>query len=472
MGRPLVLKLAEILAEGSTVVAVDVDASAVELLRTAKVGQDGALNEKVRMWVEQGRLVPVHIDSDPAITSDETVAELAGADVIVICVQTPLQSDGETPDTRWIAAASSLIDRLYDFEENQQWPVKQRLVVLESTTYPGCTRKMLGPLAERRDFHLAYSPERMDPGSEHVPWTITRIVGGSDDLSTRLASAFYRLIFKDVHIVENLQAAEMVKLMENTYRNVLIALSNQMAMLAKEEKLDINALIDAMKTKKFGLDPCYPGLVGGHCIPSDPIYLAWWAEESLGIEVELIAAASTANRMMVDEAYDLLTRVLQSQGLDVGSAKVLIMGVAYKANVSDDRESKIHELIRRLYRDGADVTCWDPMCHSPSIAITDSFVNSVPSERRDRIERHPDGGLFLRVDHLTGAWPDVKGEILGGYFGCVVLGANHDAFGDSYKELFDTGAPPFVDLTPNSRLLQRFPDQLLQSQRYTRLGVD
>jgi nucleotide sugar dehydrogenase len=279
-------------------------------------------------------------------------------DVIVICVPTPLTRN-LTPDLQYIQAVTAeLAKRLRPGQ----------LVSLESTTYPGTTEEVMKPmleasgLEEGRDFYLAFSPERVDPGNKRYSTRNTnQVVGAADGVSREVALAFYRQTILHVVPVSSSRAAEMVKVFENTFRAVNIALVNELAMLCDRMGMDVWEVLDAAGTKPFGILSFYPGPgVGGHCIPLDPHYLEWKARE-FNFNTRFIALAGEINRRMPEFVLEKAMRLLSDRGLGLRGAKVLVLGVAYKKDVEDARESPGAEILHLLALRGAAVSYHDPL---------------------------------------------------------------------------------------------------------------
>jgi len=279
-------------------------------------------------------------------------------DVVVICVPTPLTRN-LTPDLQYIEAVTSeLALRLRPGQ----------LISLESTTYPGTTEEVMQPLLEAsglkegRDFFLAFSPERVDPGNKRYSTRNTnKVVGASPGASLEAALAFYRQTILKVVPVSSARTAEMVKVFENTFRAVNIALVNELAMLCDRMGLDVWEVLDAAGTKPFGILTFYPGPgVGGHCIPLDPHYLEWKARE-FNFNTRFIALAGEINRRMPEFVLEKAMRLLSDHGLGLRGARVLVLGVAYKKDVEDARESPSAEILHQLVRRGAAVSYHDPM---------------------------------------------------------------------------------------------------------------
>ncbi len=278
-------------------------------------------------------------------------------DAIVICVPTPLTKN-LVPDLQYIEAVTrEIAPRLR----------KGQLVSLESTTYPGTTDDVMQPLLEAAglkagvDFFLSHSPERVDPGNKRYSTKNTnKVVGASQPASLEAALAFYRQTILHVVPVNSAKAAEMVKVFENTYRAVNIALVNELALLCDRMELDVWEVLDAAFTKPFGIMPFYPGPgVGGHCIPLDPHYLEWKAKE-FNFNTRFIALAGEINRRMPEFVLDKTMRIVSDQGKSLKGAKILILGVAYKKDIDDPRESPSAEVLHLLAQRGANLTYHDP----------------------------------------------------------------------------------------------------------------
>jgi UDP-N-acetyl-D-glucosamine dehydrogenase len=283
--------------------------------------------------------------------------ELASCDAIIICVPTPLRKTKE-PDISYILAASEEITKRLRHGQ---------LVILESTTYPGTTDEVLLPMFEAKglkldeDFLLAFSPERVDPGNPQFHTdNIPKVVGGCTDDSTEVAAALYGLIVKEVHPVTSARVAEAAKLLENTFRAVNIGMANEMARLCYHLGIDTWEVIRAAATKPFGFMPFYPGPgIGGHCIPLDPHYLSWKARQH-GFDSRFIGLAEEVNSRMPEHVVTLVTDALNDERKSVNGARVLILGVAYKKDIDDVRESPALSIIDRLRAKGAVVRYHDP----------------------------------------------------------------------------------------------------------------
>lgn len=289
------------------------------------------------------------------VTADPV--RLADSDAIFICVPSPLGRHRE-PDLSYIQSAADTIAGV----------VKEGMLIsLESTTYPGTTEDILVPAVTKNglvvdeDVFVAFSPERVSPGAEMKTGDIPKVVGGVSQISTDVASAAYSRVVTSVHPVSSARAAEMAKLLENTYRAVNIGLINEMAQLAHELDISIWEVVDAAGTKPFGFQAFYPGPgVGGHCIPLDPQFLAWRAKEA-NFSTRFIDLAEQVNTKMPTYTATRVAEMLNLQGLPVYGTKILGVGIAYKPDVADDRESASIEVLRELERRGADIGVLDPV---------------------------------------------------------------------------------------------------------------
>ncbi len=288
-------------------------------------------------------------------TTDFTL--LKEQDIIIICVPTPLRKTKD-PDVSYILAAS---------EKIQAGMRPGQLIILESTTYPGTTDEVLKPMFDEtghkldEDYFLAFSPERVDPGNEkYNTKNITKVVGGVTATSAEVAAAAYSTIVDQVHPVSSARVAETCKLLENTFRAVNIGLVNELAQLCHTLNIDTWEVIAAAATKPFGFMPFYPGPgIGGHCIPLDPHYLSWKARMH-GFEARFISLAEEVNSRMPEHVVELVTKALNNHRKSVNGSKVLIMGVAYKRDIDDMRESPALAIIEQLQELGAEVCFHDP----------------------------------------------------------------------------------------------------------------
>jgi len=348
VGLPLVRVFVD---AGFRVLGFDSDAAKVAKLR----GGESYIGHLASEWIARSV-------ADERFEATADMARLAEPDAILICVPTPL-AEGNKPDLQYIEATTRQI--ALGLRPGQ-------LVVLESTTYPGTTRKVVLPILESsglqhgRDFFLAYSPEREDPGNaKYSTGTIPKLVGGIDDASLQLATALYGAAVSQVVPVASCEIAEAAKLLENTYRAVNIALVNELKKVFAAMGLDVWQVIDAARTKPFGFQAFEPGPgLGGHCIPIDPYYLSWLARQH-GLESEFIELAGEVNTKMPEYVVERLVEALAARGKQVAGSKVGILGVAYKRNVDDPRESPSFRLIELLTERGASISYNDP--HIPTL---------------------------------------------------------------------------------------------------------
>ncbi|MCP4652354.1 MAG: nucleotide sugar dehydrogenase [Candidatus Omnitrophica bacterium] len=283
---------------------------------------------------------------------------IAKADVVIICVPTPLRKI-KIPDISYVVKASATIRK--NLKSNQ-------LVVLESTSYPATTREVVLPelkksgLKEGHDFFLCFSPERVNPGDKKYPLTkIPKVVGGLSAKSSELAKALYSRIIKDVVVVSSPEVAETSKLLENTFRLVNIGLANEFAMICHKMGIDVWEVIEAAKTKPFGFMPFYPGPgAGGHCLPADPVYLSWKAKK-LGFKTKMIDLAVEVNHFMPKHIVCKVKDLLTERKIPITTAKVLILGVTYKKDVNDLRESPALDIIEGFMKNKIKVDYYDPL---------------------------------------------------------------------------------------------------------------
>jgi len=320
----------------------------------------------------------------PAASWDKTqqLNNLSEMDCLCICVPTPLRKTRD-PDISYIVEAVQAIQR--EVRPGQ-------LVILESTTYPGTTEEVVqsmleaGGLKAGSDLYLAFSPERVNPGDPlHSPASIPKVVGGITPSCTRLASLLYEQVVNKVLPVSSPRAAEMVKLLENTFRSVNIGLVNELALMCDRFQLDVWEIIDAAASKPFGFMPFYPGPgLGGHCIPVDPFYLSWKARSN-GFEARFIELAGQINGYMPKHVVSKLVDALNDREQSIKGSRLLIVGVAYKPDVSDTRESPALEIIRLLRERGAHVHYHDP--HVPQLLVDDKILNSIPLVSSSTIEQ-------------------------------------------------------------------------------------
>ncbi|MGE5178123.1 MAG: nucleotide sugar dehydrogenase [Bacteroidota bacterium] len=359
VGLPLAVEFAKV---GYKVTGFEIDGKrAATLNRGISYIQDVPTGD-VRGLVREGMLRAT-LDFD----------ELKEMDVIDICVPTPLRKTKD-PDVSYIVAAvQSIVPRLK----------RGQLVVLESTTYPGTTDELLRPMLEEggfvvgKDYFLAFSPERVDPGNEkYQTKNIPKVVGGVTPACTKLVAQFYGAVMDQIVTVGSTRVAEMVKLLENTFRSVNIGLVNELALMCDRMGIDVWEVIEAAKTKPFGFMPFYPGPgLGGHCIPIDPFYLSWKARES-GFEARFIELAGSVNGDMPRHVTKRVAEALNSVRKPLKGSKVLVVGVAYKADIDDVRESPSLDIMELLEKDGAKITYADP--YVPQVRHNGSMMRARP----------------------------------------------------------------------------------------------
>jgi UDP-N-acetyl-D-glucosamine dehydrogenase len=359
VGLPLTLTFAE---AGQKVVLVDIVETLVEALNRGESHIGDVPSETLKPLVESGAV---------SATTDYSVVR--ESDAILIAVPTPLSRQRE-PDLSYIERAAR--DIAPHVREGQ-------VIVLESTTYPGTTREILLPLLEQgsglkagSDFHVAFSPERVDPGNrEFTTKSTPKIVGGVTAASAEAAATLYRMAVDDVHIVSTPEAAELTKLLENIFRSVNIALVNELAQLCDRMNIDVWEVVDAAATKPFGFMSFKPGPgLGGHCIPIDPFYLTWKARE-FDFSTRFVELAGEVNNNMPYFCRSVISQALNHGAQkSVSGSKILILGVAYKGDINDVRESPAEKLIELLRTAGAEIAYHDP--HVPEF----DGLRSVPLE--------------------------------------------------------------------------------------------
>jgi UDP-N-acetyl-D-glucosamine dehydrogenase len=404
VGLPLAVTFAE---AGVPVLGLD----AVQ----AKVDQVNA-GESYIEDVSSERLAPLVADGTVRATTSWDA--LRAVDTVLICLPTPLTEHREPDLSAVLGAAESMAQRLRP----------GHLIVLESTTYPGTTREEVAPVLERsglragRDFHLAFSPERVDPG--RVDWTTAttpKVIGGLTPACTQRAMEVYGEACETLVPVGSPEVAELTKLLENIFRSVNIALVNELAILCDRMGIDVWDVIDAAATKPFGFMPFRPGPgLGGHCIPIDPFYLTWKARE-FDLHTEFIELAGKVNSQMPQFCVAKVARALNSRRTALNGSRALVIGVAYKANVNDTRESPALKVIELLRGEGADVAFHDP--HVP--ALPKLGLESVPLDAEaldeydvvvivtahDGIDWEMVAGASRLVVDLRNVVPEVDGKV-------------------------------------------------------------
>ena len=394
VGLPLVVEFAR---AGFDVTGFDVDASKIQQINAGKSYIPDVSEADLAACVNAGTL---------RATTD--MSQLGAMDAIDICVPTPLRKTKD-PDLSYVVHAVEAVAATLR---------RGQLVILESTTYPGTTDEVVQPMLVAKgfkadvDFFLAFSPERVDPGNPQFNTkNIPKIVGGVGPASTEVAAALYGATVQHVIQVSSTRVAEMVKLLENTFRAVNIGLVNEMALMCHKMNIDVWEVIDAAKTKPFGFMPFYPGPgLGGHCIPIDPFYLSWKARQS-GFECRFIELAGQVNGAMPEYVVQLVSEALNSTRKALNGSRVHIFGMAYKPNVGDVRESPALDILELLTRQGATVSYTDP--YVASLAHGTETLRSVP-----------------------------QAEALAAAADCYVVCTNHDVF--DYDEIVK-GATRIVD---------------------------
>lgn len=365
VGLPLIIEFA---SKGFPTIGFEVDETKVETLNRGESHIVDVPSEHVAKACAADRF---HATTD--------FSEIAACDVIVICVPTPLRKTKD-PDMSYILSAG---------EEIRKNLRKGQLIILESTTYPGTTDEVLLPLFESsglrldEDFLLAFSPERVDPGNpQFQTHNITKVVGGVSDDSTAVSTLLYSQVVENVHPVSSARVAEAAKLWENTFRAINIGMANEMAKVCKALGIDTWEVVRAAATKPFGFMPFYPGPgIGGHCIPLDPHYLSWKARQH-GFDSRFITLAEEINSSMPKYVADLVRDSLDELGKPMRNSKILILGVAYKKDIDDMRESPALSVIDLLRSRGAEVFYHDPFVaevtfdHAYTIGDGEPLTNS------------------------------------------------------------------------------------------------
>ena len=359
VGLPLAVEFAK---AGFRVTGFEIDAKRVGILNSGRSYIQDVPTSEVRHLVREGRLNAT-LDFD----------DLRSMDAIEICVPTPLRKTKDPDVSYIIAAVQEIAPRLKSGQ----------LVVLESTTYPGTTDELVRPMLEEKgmragkDYFLAFSPERVDPGNAKFNTrNIPKVTGGHTPACSDAVATLYGHIFDKVVPVTSTQVAETVKLLENTFRSVNIGLVNEIALMCDKLGIDVWEVIDAAATKPFGFMPFYPGPgLGGHCIPIDPFYLSWKARQS-GFEARFIELAGAVNGNMPHHVVHIVSNALNAKKRSVRGAKVLILGMAYKADIDDVRESPSLDIMELLEKEGANVSFCD--LYVPSIKHGGGVKKAAP----------------------------------------------------------------------------------------------
>jgi UDP-N-acetyl-D-glucosamine dehydrogenase len=390
VGLPLAVELAH---AGFTVTGFDVDRAKADEINAGRSYIPDVPEADVAASVKSGRL---------KATTD--MSQLGAMDAIDICVPTPLRKTKD-PDLSYVVKAVEAVAAAVK---------RGQLIILESTTYPGTTDEVVQPMLEAKrleadvDFFLAFSPERVDPGNQQFTTkNIPKIVGGVGPASTEAACALYATTVDRVVAVSSTRVAEMVKLLENTFRAVNIGLVNEIALMCHKMDIDVWEVIDAAKTKPFGFMPFYPGPgLGGHCIPIDPFYLSWKARQS-GFEARFIELAGQVNGAMPEYVVQRISDALNSVKKPVNGSRIHLLGMAYKRDVSDMRESPALDVLELLSRRGAAMTYSDP------------YVAELVHDGRVMKSIDPAAALAQKPD-------------------CTVICTDHTVF--DYDALVDSGA--------------------------------
>lgn len=361
VGLPLAVEFAR---AGFHTIGLDIDNKKISSLEKGRSYINAVPSSKIKNLFLSGRLEPT-----------ENFLKLKDCDCIIICVPTPL-TDLMKPDMRFITDTTKVISKHLK---------KEQLIVLESTTYPGTTDEVVKPILEKTgfragiDFYLAFSPEREDPGNKKwTTKTIPKVVGGINKISSEVASLLYAKAVDKVVTVSSAKVAEATKMLENTFRAVNIAMVNELKILFDKMGFDIWEVIEASKTKPFGFMPFYPGPGwGGHCIPIDPFYLSWKAKQ-YNFRTKFIEYAGEVNIKMPEYVIEKLSAALKQNRLTLKKAKILILGMAYKKDTDDIRESPSLELVEVLERKGVPLS---------RISYNDPYIPHIPSMRRHKIEK-------------------------------------------------------------------------------------
>jgi UDP-N-acetyl-D-glucosamine dehydrogenase len=391
VGLPLAVEFAR---QGFSVSGFDVDESKTSQINAGKSYIPDVSEKDLAEVVKAGRL-----------RGTTKMAELANMDVIDICVPTPLRKTKD-PDLSYVVKAVEAVAATLK---------RGQLVILESTTYPGTTDEVVQPMLEAQglkadeDFFLAFSPERVDPGNAKFNTrNIPKVVGGVGKASTEAAAALYGSTVDTVVQVSSTRVAEMVKLLENTFRAVNIGMVNELALMCHRMDIDVWEVIDAAKTKPFGFMPFYPGPgLGGHCIPIDPHYLSWKARQH-GFECRFIELAGAINSSMPDYVVERVAEALNTIKKPINGSRVHIVGIAYKRDVNDMRESPALDVIELLAKRGAVVSYSDPWV--PELRRDGHKLTSVDLEKA--IAGRPDCAVIC-TDHSSFKFDDlVKSGVL------------------------------------------------------------
>ncbi|WP_100374077.1 nucleotide sugar dehydrogenase [Bacillus sp. FJAT-45037] len=363
VGLPLAVEKAK---SGYKVIGFDVQDSRVQQVNDGVNYIGDVVDEELSEIVKSGQL---------EATTD--YARITEVDAVAICVPTPLDIY-QQPDTSYVESSAN---------EIAKYAHEGMLVVLESTTYPGTTEEIVRPALENQGFKcgetifIAYSPERVDPGNKDYNTKNTpKVVGGITEACTKVAAALYRHVLEgDIHEVSSPAVAEMEKIFENTFRHINIALANEMAILCERMGIDVWEVIDAAKTKPYGFMAFYPGPgLGGHCIPIDPFYLTWKARE-FNYHTKLIELAGEINNSMPEFVVDRSMKILNEDGKALNGSTVVVLGVAYKKDIDDVRESPVLKILSLMNKAGANTKVVDPFV--PSFKLDGQIVETIQLEK-------------------------------------------------------------------------------------------
>lgn len=346
VGLPLTMLLVE---KGYKVIGIDIDKKKIESIRNSKSYISDISDDSLKNANQSKRFL---------VTTNND--EIKNVDTVIICVPTPLNGD-KSPNLDYVVSAAESIQKRIQ---------KGQLIVLESSTFPGTTREIVQPILEKsglqagKDFHLAYSPERVDPGNQHFGIENTpKVVGGITETCKKVAVELYSHIYNDVVPVSSSEVAEFTKLLENTYRFVNISFINEMAMLCNELGINLWEVIEAASTKPYGYHPFYPGPgVSGHCIPVDPLYLQYIIQQK-GLNSQFIHLSDQMNKEIVDYIVKLTFKIAKKE-----NPTILIYGVTYKKDISDVRDSRAIDIFKELLVQGAQVDYHDPFVPEVNIS--------------------------------------------------------------------------------------------------------
>jgi len=381
VGLPLAVECA---SAGYKTIGFDIQKEKVDKVNKGENYIGDIVPEELKKVVKNGKLV--------ATTDFSHIAEV---DFIAIAVPTPLDKH-QQPDVSYIINSSETIAKHMK---------KQSIIVLESTTYPGTTEELILPLIEKKsglkcneDFYLGFSPERVDPGNkEYKTKNTPKIVGAiGEDANEIIAEVYRRVLSSDIKTVSSPAVAEMEKILENTYRNINIGLVNEMAIICHKMGIDVWEVIDAAATKPYGFQAFYPGPgLGGHCIPLDPYYLTWKARE-YDYHTKLIEISGEINISMPEYVVERCTKILNKNKIALNGAKILVSGIAYKADIDDYRESPAIKVIEIYEKAGAEVIAYDPYLTHYSIFTTDSLKSKKHKvETKINVKMIKDADLVL-----------------------------------------------------------------------------